>query len=169
VHSPTENRSTAMTVITQPGMRYVQAETLVERILSDDTFRSLDIMERNAVLERIRSEIKGRMMEEIVLLETRLANPKKRVFKLQFAVGEFDMVICDEETLTCRIYEIKHSKEVVPAQYRHLTDTEKCRTTEHQFGRIVGKYVIYRGEPFKTQEVEYLNVEQYLRTVSLTL
>ena len=28
------------------------------------------------------------MMEDIVLLETKIANPKKQVFQLQFAVGE---------------------------------------------------------------------------------
>ena len=39
----------------------------------------------------------GRMMEDIVLLETtKAADNHRRVFKLQFAAGEFDMVICDE-------------------------------------------------------------------------
>ena len=32
-------------------------------------------------------------MEDIVLLETKIAHPEKKVFKLQFAVGEFDMVV----------------------------------------------------------------------------
>ncbi len=33
-----------------------------------------------------------------------------------------------------RIYEIKHSAEVVPEQMRHLLDEEKCKATEHRFG-----------------------------------
>ena len=49
------------------------------------------------------------MMEDIVLLETKLANPDKQVFQLQFAVGEFDMVIHDPKALTCEIFEIKYS------------------------------------------------------------
>ena len=165
---PGTNHKAAISVITQPGMRYVQATELVRSILSDQTFRELDIVERNAVLERILSEIKGRMMEEIVLLETKLANPEKQVFKLQFAVGEFDMVVCDPETLTSKIYEIKHATEAVAAQYRHLTDEQKCKETERQFGKITGRYVIYRGKPFPENSVDYLNVEEYMRLLSKT-
>ena len=52
-------------------------------------------------MERIRNEIKGRMMEDIVLLETKLANAKKQVFVLQFSVGEFDMVVFEPQTASC--------------------------------------------------------------------
>lgn len=164
-HSPNVSQRETVEAITQPGMRYVQAEELIKGIVADSVFSELDIVERNAVLERIRSEIKGRMMEEIILLETKFAKPKMQVFKLQFAVGEFDMVVADPETLTCRIYEIKHSAEAVPAQYRHLIDEQKRAETEHHFGRITGKYVIYRGEPISENGIEYLNVEEYLRTL----
>jgi hypothetical protein len=110
--------------------------------------------------------IQGRMMEDIVLLETKIAKPRMEVFQLQFAVGEFDMVIHNPETLTCEIYEIKHSKEVVPEQYRHLTDAKKCAACEHRYGAITGKYVIYRGENAQSEEVEYLNVEEYLKALA---
>lgn len=164
-HIPYTGQKDIVSVITQPGMRYVQAEELVQSLLSDAVFAELDIVERNAVFERIRSEIKGRMMEEIVLLETKLARPDMQVFKLQFAVGEFDMVVCDPRTLTCKIYEIKHSTEVAEEQYRHLTDAQKCAETERQYGTITGKYVIYRGEPRSGNGVEYINVEEYLRNL----
>ncbi|MDO4981960.1 MAG: AAA family ATPase [Eubacteriales bacterium] len=162
-HSPNVSQSETVEAITQPGMRYVQAEELTKEIVADSVFQELDIVERNAVLERIRSEIKGRMMEEIILLETKFAKPKMQVFKLQFAVGEFDMVVADPETLTCKIYEIRHSAERVSAQYGHLIDEQKCAETEHHFGRITGKYAIYRGEPISENGIEYLNVEEYLR------
>lgn len=42
-------------------------------------------------------------MEEIVLLETKKAFPEKEVFKLKFAIGEFDMVIHDPEKVTCEM------------------------------------------------------------------
>ena len=164
-HIPYTGQKDAVSVITQPGMRYVQAEELVQSLLSDTVFAELDIVERNAVLERIRSEIKGRMMEEIVLLETKLAKPDMQVFKLQFAIGEFDMVVCDPLTLSCKIYEIKHSAEAVAEQYRHLADAQKCAETERQYGTITGKYVIYRGEPHSENGVEYINVEEYLRNL----
>ena len=153
---------TTRTVIAQPGLRYAQAQALIESLLMDAEFNDLSIGERNAVQARILSEIEGRMMEDIVLLETKISNPKKQVFVLQFAVGEFDMVVFDPAGSICEIYEIKHSSEVVPEQTRHLIDEEKCRATEHRYGTITGKYVIYRGEDRTEGSVRYLNVESYL-------
>ncbi|WP_298017768.1 AAA family ATPase [uncultured Dysosmobacter sp.] len=165
LHFPDVNNREKITVISQPGLRYAQADALISSLLLDEKFNALSAMQRNRILERILSEIKGRMMEDIVLLETKLANPKKQVFKLQFAVGEFDMVVHDPTTLTCEIYEIKHSKEVVANQYRHLINAEKCAETEHRFGEITGRYVIYRGENTEIDGVQYLNVEQYLKSL----
>ena len=153
------------TVIAQPGLRYAQAKALIESLLLDPAFSDLSITERNMVQERILNEIMGRMMEDAVLLETKLANPKKQVFVLQFAIGEFDMVVFDPTTSSCEIYEIKHSTKVVPEQTRHLVDEEKCLMTEHRFGTITGKYVIYRGLETDVNGVQYLNVEDFLCTV----
>ena len=102
-------------------------------------------------------------MEDIVLLETKLANPGKQVFVLQFPVGEFDMVSFDPAAASCEIFEIKHSTEAVPAQYRHLVDPKKCAETEHRFGPITAKTVLYRGESQIVDGVKYENVEVYLR------
>ncbi len=165
VHLPNVNRKDEIIIVSQPGIRYAQADALVESLLQDEKFNALSVLERRTVLDRILSEIKGRMMEDIVLLETKLAKPDRQVFQLQFAVGEFDMVVHDPRALTCEIYEIKYSREAVPLQYRHLTDAEKCAETEHRFGTITGKYVIYRGEATKSGDVQYVNVMEYLRTL----
>jgi len=164
-HAPATGARQTLSIVTQPGMRYVQATELVNSLVSDEVFAELGVVERSQILGRICDEIKGRMMEEIILLETKLANPGMKVFKLQFAVGEFDMVVFDPATLTCRIYEIKHSKEAVASQYRHLIDEEKCAEAEKQYGRIEGRYVIYRGSPLVENGVEYLNAEEYLRNL----
>ena len=34
--------------------------------------------------------------------------------------------------------------------------------TEHRFGSITGRYVIYRGPAETVDDVQYLNVEEYL-------
>ena len=104
-------------------------------------------------------------MEEIILLETKIASPDKKVFKLQFTVGEFDMVVFDRKTLTCQIYEVKYSKEQVPEQYRHIKNEEKCAMTSHRYGDITGRYVIYRGDSAEVDGVRYLNVEEYLKSL----
>lgn len=152
------------TVIAQPGLRYAQAKALVNSLLKDKQFKVFPLVERNRVIERILSEIKGRMMEEIILLETKKANPKKEVFVLRFAIGEFDMVIFDPDKESCSIYEIKHSDKDVKEQYKYLENQKYCDETEFHYGKITGKYVIYRGPSKKEGDIEYLNVEEYLKS-----
>lgn len=165
------NQKETRTVFSQPGMRYSQAEALVKSLMQDDLFRNLSLEERRRITERILEEIKGRMMEDIVLLETMISKVNCEVFRLQFAVGEFDMVVFNPKEGNCAIYEIKHSREVVPQQCRHLLDEQKCRDTEFRYGPITGKYVIYRGATTTlaemgidvVEDVTYLNVEEYLK------
>ena len=165
LHLPDVSRKSSRTVIAQPGLRYAQADALIRSLLLDETFSTLSLAERTVVQKRILTEIKGRMLEDIVLLETKLANPKKQVFVLQFPVGEFDMVMFDPEAGSCCIFEIKHSKEAAPQQYRHLTDAEKCAQTEHRYGTITGKFVLYRGKSQVVDGIQYQNVEDYLRSL----
>ena len=167
LHLPDVSIKSSRTVIAQPGLRYAQADELIRSLLLDETFSALSLAERTAVQERILTEIKGRMLEDIVLLETKLANPKKQVFVLQFPIGEFDMVVFDSETGSCRIFEIKHSKEAVSQQYHHLINEEKCAQTEHRYGSITGKFVLYRGESQVIDGIQYQNVEEYLRNLFL--
>lgn len=162
---PEVNQKSKIIVVTQPGLRYAQAEAIVENLLLDEKFQELDIQKRTRILERLLSEIRGRMMEDIVLLETKLAKKDKHVFKLQFPIGEFDMVVQDPKTLSCEIYEIKYSKERACEQYRHINDEEKCAMTTHRYGNITGRYVIYRGENTKMDAIQYLNVEDYLKSL----
>ena len=165
---PDVSRKSSRTVIAQPGLRYAQADALIRSLLLDETFSALSLPERTAVQERILSEIRGRMLEDIVLLETKLANPKKQVFVLQFPVGEFDMVVFDPVAGSCHIFEIKHSAEIAPQQYRHLIDEEKCAQAEHRYGPITGKMVLYRGENRVIEGIQYQNVEEYLRNIVKT-
>ena len=167
VSLPNVRQKGVRTVISQPGMRYAQAHALVESLLLDETFSALSLTERNAVLDRILNEIRGRMMEDIVLLETKLANPKKEIFVLQFPVGEFDMVVFDPAAASCEIFEIKHSEEMVPNQYRHLMDARKCADTEHRYGPITTKTVLYRGSNRMVDDIRYMNVEAYLRRLAV--
>ena len=109
------------TVFCQPGMRFALAEALVRSLLADRKFGDMAITDRSRVLDRVLDTVRGFIMEEIVLLETKTALPDKKVYTVQFAVGEFDMVVHDEKDLTCRIYKIKHSREIAPEQYRHLS------------------------------------------------
>ena len=117
------------------------------------------------VCERILEEVRGRMMEEIVLLETTRAIDKGRhVFKMTFAGAEFDMVIFSDKTNSCECYEIKHSDQIVQRQTQYLTDEECLRATKRRFGPITKRCVIYRGSDAELENgIVYRNVEGYLK------
>lgn len=151
-------------LFTQPGMRYCQAQALVYSLKKDSIFEELNETEKNYVCDKILDEVKGRMLEEIVLHETmRRTENFAEVFKYQFVSGEFDMVVYDKNNHNCRIYEIKHSKERTEEQRRHLNDFVKCNSVEKKFGEIKGKYVLYRGETFNAnREIKYINAAEYL-------
>ena len=166
LHLPDVNTKSERTVISQPGLRYAQADALIRSLLLDETFSALSLAERTCVQGRILNEIKGRMLEDIVLLETKIANPKKQVFVLQFPVGEFDMVVFDPEAMSCCIFEIKHSDKPSAEQYRHLVDEEKCEKTQHRYGPISQKVVLYRGKSQSMDGIKYQNVEEYLRSLT---
>lgn len=154
-------------LFTQPGMRYCQTQALVHALMKDTLFSSSSEAEKKLVTDKILEDVCGRLMEEIVLLETEKALPKsKRVFKLLLSRGEFDMVIYDSQTNSCELYEIKHSNKIVPEQYHVLLDPERCKEAERRFGSISKRCVLYCGEDYETKDgVIYLNVENYLKSL----
>ena len=151
-------------VFSQPGMRYAIAKALVYSLMQDAYFASISEADKAYITGKILDDVKGRMLEDIVLLEVRKTAPSTmEAFKFKFdAGGEFDMVIYDKAGQNCRIYEIKHSTEVNEKQTLHLRDAEKCQIVENRFGPISGKFVLYRGKDTFAEGVQYLNVENFL-------
>lgn len=154
-------------LFTQPGMRYCQAQALIYSLMKDEMFMQLNKEEKSFITERILEEVRGRMLEDIILLETsKMLGKRYHVFKLRFDRGEFDMVVCDRKTNKVAIYEIKHSKEIVTGQARHLLDKDKCEFVERQYGDIVAKYILYLGKSMNQDEgIAYRNVENYLENL----
>ena len=151
-------------VFFQSGMRYAIAKALVYSLMQDAYFASIPEADKAYITGKILDDVKGRMLEDIVLLEVCKAAPSTmEAFKFKFdAGGEFDMVIYDKAGQNCRIYEIKHSTEVNEKQTIHLRDAEKCQIVENRFGPISGKFVLYRGKDTFAEGVQYLNVENFL-------
>ena len=151
-------------VFSQPGMRYAIAKALVYSLMQDAYFASISEADKAYITGKILDDVKGRMLEDIVLLEVRKTAPSTmEAFKFKFdAGGEFDMVIYDKTSQNCRIYEIKHSTEANEKQTLHLRDAEKCQIVENRFGPISGKFVLYRGKDMFSEGVQYLNVENFL-------
>ena len=151
-------------VFFQSGMRYAIAKALVYSLMQDAYFASIPEADKAYITGKILDDVKGRMLEDIVLLEVCKAAPSTmEAFKFKFdAGGEFDMVIYDKTSQNCRIYEIKHSAKVNEKQTIHLRDAEKCQIVENRFGPISGKFVLYRGKDTFAEGVQYLNVENFL-------
>lgn len=151
-------------IIAQPGMRYAISKALIYSLMQDSYFASLSEYVKKQITDKILEDVKGRMLEDIVLLETsKKCGKDKEVFKFKFNNGgEFDMVIYDKTSNTCELYEVKHSTEIAEGQTRYLNDESCCDSVQHKYGAIVGKYVLYRGKDCEVKDVQYKNVERYL-------
>ena len=169
-----EGAVTARDLIVQPGLRYAQAKALVYALGRDRRFLALARTKAEALVDCILSDVKGRLEEDIVLIETARVFPRHEnpfrgheVFKLVFPVGEFDMVVRDCAAQTCALYEVKHSREIVPElQARHLIDGEKLRQVEDSFGPVVSRTVLYRGDDADLPNgIVYRNVGKYLTNI----
>jgi len=153
------------TLFAQPGMRFAIAKALVYSLMQDEYFATRPESDKTHIAEKILEDVKGRMMEDIILLETSKASSNnKEIFKFKFNDGgEYDMVVFDRQSSTCRLYEIKHSDKIVDRQAKYLRDETMLALISHRFGEIQGRYVIYRGKHSSENGIEYLNVEEYLR------
>ncbi len=173
--SDPEQTESERILFTQPGMRFAQAQALIHALEKDSVFKAETERERMRICAKIESDVMGRMLEDIVLAETIRAIPYRRdkyrqlrVFKLLFPRGEFDMVVCDPEKVACRLYEIKHTTERDDGQLRHLVDSKKLAYVEHNYGDILSRTVLYRGEDFAHPSgVEYRNVGDWLKEMRL--
>lgn len=154
-------------LFTQPGMRYCQAQASVHVLMKDPLFQSFSEWEKKLATDKILEDVRGRMMEDIVLLERMRTLPRgKRAFKLILSRKEFDMTVYDTVENTCEEYEIKHSTQRTAEQAQVLLDEELNGEVERKYGRIVRKCVIYRGKDYNEGPVEYLNAEKYLMSLS---
>lgn len=157
------------TIFTQPGMRFCQAQALVYSLMKDDQIKNLDAKTIQLITDKIIEGVLGHMLEDIVIFETKreLAknsrSEKKSVYKIRFENHEYDMLVYDANTNTCEAYEIKHTTEPFPNQYRHLINEDFVQATEKRFGQITKRCVLYRGKTYTEENgIEYKNVEEYL-------
>lgn len=162
-----DGTSTKRTIFTQPGMRYSITKAFLYSLLKDKYFDSLNNNKKKVIIDKIISDIKGRMLEDIVLLDTFLSQDKHYIFKYRTVDNkEIDMVDYDEESMSSIIYEIKHSKEVAFVnQTKYLNDEAINNNIARLYGPINSKNVLYRGESKDIQSIKYINVEEYLKSL----
>lgn len=151
-------------VVIQPGIRYSQAKSLINILLNEEHVRRLPAYVVDIIRNKLDSDVKGRMLEEIVLYQTSLTNPN--TFKLLFPVGEFDMVSIDDVNKSAAVYEIKHSSSIFDNQYRHISNNENSKLFEKHYYPIKSKTVLYLGNNKKLDtDINYINVSEYLKSI----
>ena len=148
-------------IFTQPGLRYSQAKTLVELLMNDRHLKKYDITILKAIKEKLLSDVKGRMIEDIIIYETSINI--SQVFKMYFAnKGEYDMVVLNDEELVSYVYEIKHASTFNRDQTKHLINKELKTIFEKKFYPIESSNVLYKGENIQVDDITYINIEDYL-------
>ena len=113
-------------------------------------------------------EVRGRMLEEMVLMETEKAlSDRYQVFKMQHATGEFDMVVYDTQENNCTLCEVRGTNFAMRNRLRRVTDAEKYRQIEKRFGTITERIMLCRDPNLMAgDENNYGRIEDYLRGLS---
>lgn len=192
-------------VLMQPGMQYCIAQTLVDAIKEqgEEFIRAVNFSRKaignnsiftptklNSITQNILNDIQGKILENIVLVETAIAAKKISRFgitanKVQIrlmdyakrtdgstntigcATKEVDLAILDSRyglPGTCRLFEVKHADYIREKQYENLFDTDVQWALKHSCNdQIVQRTVLYRG-PSKALDngIIYYNVEDFL-------
>ena len=101
-------------------------------------------------------------MQETIIEATRALPVHQEAFRHEFATGEYDMVVYDEPSGTCDIFEVPFCHTRHSAQRRHLTG-DMCGTAcRRVVAPIRRRVVLYRGKPGFEDGIYYENVENYL-------
>ena len=155
-------------IFTQPGMRYCQVQMLVQDLVNGERFASLSQVEKRELGERILMEVRGRMLEEMVLMETEKAlSGRYQVFKMQLATGEFDMVVYDTQENNCTLCEVRGTNGAARNRFRRVPDAEKYRQIERRFGSIRERIMLCRDPQLMGNDSgKYCRIEDYLRGLS---
>ena len=168
----------------QTGLRYSQVKELYKVLDDDQDFRKLTFDEKKMILEIMDNDVKGNILEEMVLANTMYVLEQQRTYKELYPRyevyqivfqwnnkekrnGEYDMVIIDNEKQDISVFEVKHSSNIVEEQTKHLLDEDKIHCLEEAFhAHVSNKIVIYLGSTIGLDdEVLYLNAMDFFKTL----
>lgn len=157
-----ENRTKIESVVfTQPGLRYAEAKELLETLIYQPSLLNVPQVYLDAIFSTLLNDVKGKILEEVVILNEKRMR-RSNVFKASFLIGEIDMCIDEKDGVS--LYEIKHSIETDDMQTRHLVDESKVGLLSSAFGEIKSRNVLYRGPNQVKSGINYINVEDYLKS-----
>lgn len=155
-------------VFVQPGLRYGQCESVLDAMRTSEEMQGYSRQAMNIILRKLDEDVRGRILEDIVSMQTArtFTGGEWDVSMIRNnATGqEADIVISDSLHMRCAAFEVKHSSEATPEQWKHLSDGNFCRYIESYTGvPLKAKAVIYMGKGRKTADGTYISAEEYLK------
>ena len=153
------------TFVVLPGLRHALSVRLVRELLADDVAAHLGAAERKIVEEAILKLVADRTLADLVLyqmIRTR-KNETTDVFRVRFPSGGYDVVVADNEELTCELYEVRNAAERDDRQLTNLVDADMLDTVEHRYGTIVNRTLVYGGRnAWHATGIAYRNAVAFL-------
>ena len=149
-----------------PYRRYAQARMRLALLLEDPIIDRLGAAERKLIRDILRTELRFRLLEDIVWDELRHAHAERsavRVHRVPFAPGRYGFVIADDEELSCEIVVVTTDAERDPPHQRYIDDPSRLDVLEHRYGTITSREILYNGRDARlTSGVVYRNLAKYL-------
>ena len=148
-------------------MRYAIAKALVYSLTNDEYIQTLSFQEQDFIIQKILSDVKGRMLEDIILYErTRIKTEDELVFKyIDSMGGEYDMVVYNRKENSYQLYEVKHSSVVsFENQTKYLNNKKMFERLTKGNGTLKSKIVLYTGNIQKVKDVQYIDAAAYLNS-----
>ncbi len=151
-------------IFTQPGIRYCQIRSLMEDLMGTDKFMGMSELNKRDLVEKVMADVRARMLEDIILLETeKAAGGRRQVYKLQINAGVFGMVVYDPAKNDCFICELRSGGRMAPEQYRRLADADKYNQIEKRFGTIRQRFILCDDPQAHAAEgITFCRPEDYL-------
>ena len=177
-------------LVSQPGLRYLQADIMRKMIEDDFKFQRLPSIDRKKIIDTFQNGVYGIMQEDIVLYETmqkcklfghmdvgdnswlHYSGLPIKCYKASFPRTiydhkdkEIDMIIEDNRNGTdFYLVEIKHSAKNDENQWKWLSDNDVLARLKRPDDSIKCKIVLYNGPSSKDEDayIKYVNVEDYL-------
>lgn len=159
--------------IVQPAIKYHFLSEGKNFIDTKNYYKNLTSSQKEFMKTKLDEQIKGLMTEQIVIFDVQkdLANTPYKVCKPVFkkgtdSLGEYDMLIYDNNKNSYWAFEIKHTTEPYFKQEKHLTDSFLQNVIDDKYGHRENVAVLYRGNPFKSETgIYYFNITDFLTTI----
>ena len=168
--------------IVQPAIKYYHLEQGMKFIDTQRFYSELSTDDKNFLKQKLREKIMGDMTEQIVLFDVKKDLMPKESSTLSFQkyfvtkpvfyndkknIGEYDMLIRDNEQKKYWGFEIKHTTNPYYEQEEHLINNKLQTIIDKQYGNRENVAVLYRGNPFLSDTgTYYLNLTDFMLAVN---